>query len=206
MISSNYHGPPMTHEQCCRVLEALCEGYVLAMLAEMDAEPTGTFPCCIKCGGFRTRNAPLTPAQAESIEDTLEHGHPVSGLQRKHLADILEHHGYVAPIEASDAFHGADPEATRNYEAQIHVRSAGEIADSAGGTTIELACYQCAMKRRGPDAGAKVVICCTIPGTFRGAVLQSPGHDNPERRGRLDDPVVDARPYGECGCGPEEGP
>ena len=205
-MRANYRSNPETHDQACRILEALCEGYVLAMLEEMDSYPDKTFPCCIKCGSFRTRNAPLTPAQAQSITETLEHGHPVSGLQRHALAGILLDHGLEPPPE-----YEARALAEKNLEphamdaaplGSIQVRSAKQILRNRGGHTIELACYQCAMKRRGgADPGAKVIVCSTSPGTFRGAVLMSQHHSNPDKRGQIDDPVVDARPVGGCGCG-----
>jgi len=171
------------------------------MLEEVDAHPDGEFPCCIKCGGFVTRNAPLTPAQAESIIETIEHGHPVSGLQRHDLAAILTAHGYEAPEPYSDPgsseAHGMDSAQIGS----IRIGSATEILRNKGGHTVELACYQAAMKRRsGADPAAKVIICCAQPGTFRGLVLMSQQHEKPEKRGRIDDPVVDARPQGGCGC------
>lgn len=252
-----------SHEHACRLLEAMCEGYVLAMLEEFDAHPEGEFPCCIKCGGFRTRNAPLTPAQAESIVETLEHGHPVSGLQRHHLAEILASHGFdrernadlavAEPTERAtgptyDPFDnpcGEDEDCpAQNYCAAdgqcspvlsgpygrpdpppsvmrprgifqtaqvagsaagrhgtVRIRSARQLVRNKGGHTVELACYQAAMKRRtGADPAAKVIICCVVPGTFRGVVLMSDQHQKPEKRGCIDDPVVDARPVGGCGC------
>ncbi len=191
-MHTSFHVEPMNHGQACQILEALCEGYVLAMMVEFDAYPEGEFPCCIKCGGFRTRDAPLAPVQAESLYETLEHGHPVSGLQRHAIAEILESNGYEVP----PLF-----EAESSNPSTVRVRSAREILESRGGSTVELASYQCAMKRReGADPGAKVIICCVEPGTFRGAVLMSEHHSNPEKRGRIDDPVVDARPVGGCGC------
>ena len=190
------HAEPMSHGLACQVLEALCEGHVRAMMEEFDAYPEGEFPCCIKCGGFRTRSAPLTPVQAASLYETLEHGHPVSGLRRHAIAEILESNGYEAPQPF-----GTKP--SNPYG--VKVRSARDIRESQGGSTVELACYQCAMKRReGADPAAKVIICCVEPGTFRGAVLMSEHHGKPEKRGRIDDPVVDARPVGGCGCGVEE--
>lgn len=217
-MRSAFNATPESHDHACRMLEALCEGYVLAMLEEFDAFPEGEFPCCIKCGGFRTRNAPLTPCQAESIDETLQHGHPVSGLQRHRLADVLESHGYernadmtvVDPVDYSRAGAGVPISAwlgvrpgpgQRSRTGTVRVRSARQILRNKGGHTVELACYQCAMKRRtGADPGAKVIICSVVPGTFRGAVLMSDQHKKPERRLRLDDPVVDARPEGDCAC------
>ncbi len=185
-MRTSYSTLPTTHGDACRILEALCEGYVRAMVEEIDAAPPKTYPCCIKCGEFTTRNAPLTPAQAKSLEETIEHGHPVSGLQRMQLGEILEAHGYDYPAQPGT----------------VRVGSVAEIVRNRGGHSVELACYQCAMKRHsGADPAATVVICCTIPGTYRGVVLMSDQHRDEHKRGRIDDPVVDARPGGSCGCG-----
>lgn len=269
-MRSAYTGNPEDHAQACALLEALCEGYVRAMVVEIESEPDGAFPCCIKCGGLRTRNAPLTPAQAQAVQGTLRHGHP-SGTQRELLDEILADHGY--PREQWDANGleieddgpsamgdsppgvayqqvqssptrgglyedaltgtkippaGAEPftktlaqtqlgggiytiagsmpylrrnEAPPSSHATIQVRSAREILAAGCGHTVELACYQCAQKRLHSDPNARVMILCTEPGTFRGVVACSDYHEKPERRGTIDDPVVDARPVGACGCG-----
>jgi len=255
-----------SHAQSCRVLEALCEGYVQAMLEELDALPEHSFPCCVKCGEMKVRNAPLTPVQVESIDEILASGRVVSGVQRLALRQVLTEHGYPDP-DAQPVLNGGGPvggpempsqelseiadyaEKTKEYIADgvsvpdwarakitrarsdigdtkhflqyqsrsrnfagsspgassvppmLRVRSAEEIARSKYGSTIELSCYQAAMKRKGgADPKAKVVICCVDPGTFRGFVLMSEQHKNPEKRNTIDDPVKDARANGICGC------
>ena len=217
-----YEVSPEDHAEACRLLEALAEGHVRAMVEEIDKFPEGQFPCCIKCGGFCTRNAPLLPAQAQAIEFTLEHGHPRES-DRAALDEVLVAHGFgldERPTELeTEALELAHLGLSRNpipfEECQpaaqggmpppmplttVQIRSATQILASKGGHTLELACYQAAQKRRHTDPAAAVVVLCTIPGTFRAVVMCSALHEKPERRGGIDDPVVDARPIGSCGC------
>lgn len=185
MMHTGYRVEPSTHDQACRILEALCEGVVLAMMEEFDSSPEGEYPCCIKCGKFRTVSDPFIPSHEDSIGESAESGKHIPGLHRHALADVPTTTGRQRPRPGI----------------AIMLRSATEILESRRGSTVELACYQCAMKRRGgADPGAKVIICCVEPGTFRGAVLMSHLHSKPEKRGKIDDPVVDARPIGACGC------
>lgn len=213
---------PHDHAQACELLEAICEGVVRSMVAEIDAHPEGTFPCCIKCGKFCTRNAPLTPAQAQAIEFTLQHGHPRAD-DRIELEGVLSEHGYYMPDDmtapAEDEYEADAPSRNQDsfgYEfclpanrrgdpppqhgATIHFACASQILRRKTGHTLELACYQAAQKRRHTDPDAKVMVLCSAPGTFRAIVMCSPNHEKPERRGAIDDPVVDARPVGGCGC------
>jgi hypothetical protein len=221
-----FESNPGDHFQACEQLEALAEGFVAAMVEELDAAPEGVFPCCIKCGGFCTRNGPLTPAQAQAIQFTLEHGHP-RATDRSELEGVLSAHGWYMPDDADAASevlevgHVGYSATTRNqdpfgYEAcaprhqqgrpaphgdhTITIRSARQILETRGGTTLELAVYQAAQKRRHADPGAIVKVLCTAPGTFRAVVLCSELHEKPERRGAIDDPVEDAKPAGSCGC------
>ena len=95
----SYDTNPTSREQLCGVLEALAEGFVEAMVAEIDADPDG-FACCVKCSGFSlehdprwpARNAPLTDAQRDALRSTLEHGHPTSHDERQALGTILTDH------------------------------------------------------------------------------------------------------------------
>lgn len=184
------------HEAAIRCIEALCEGVVLAMMEEIAEAPEDSFPCCIKCGGFRTRSSERVPCEHDSLGDLFPGG-------------IDDPHG-IAPDSDADAgdvvrrniaqLRGETPTRRFTYP-RLRIRSAREIRDSGGGNTIELACYQTAQKRlEGADPMARVVIVSTIPGCFRGVCLMSTEHKKPERRGMIDDPIEDARPIGGCQC------
>ncbi len=222
-----YECLPTDHADACKQLEAACEGFVVAMFEEIDRWPEGTFPCCIKCGGFCLRATPITPAEAQAIQVTLAQP-DLEPAARVELEGVMTASGYFMPeledseIEAlaqpapnprrnqeSWAYEACVPERFRQTAAPLpattlQVRCAHEILRTKTGTTIELACYQCAQKRRHADPGARVKIVCTSPGTFRAVVQCSNQHEKPERRGMIDDPVEDAKPVGSCGCGIEE--
>jgi hypothetical protein len=185
-----------SHRSAVRCLEALCEGYVQAMMTEISEAPPETYPCCIKCGGFSTRTSERIPCEYDSLGDVVTepvpenpdpHGiDPGEGpdLIRKQIAEKL---GPVRP--------------GRYVYPRLRVRSARAILESGGGNSVELACYQTAQKRlEGADPFARVVIVSTVPGCFRGVCLMSHDHKKPERRGMIDDPVEDARPLGGCQC------
>jgi hypothetical protein len=219
-----YECLPTDHADACRQLEAACEGIVVAMFEEIDQWPEGTFPCCIKCGGFCLRSTPITPAEAQAIQITLAQG-DLEVDERADLEGIMTGSGYFMPEDIAVVPAAPSPNPQRNQEswayeacvperyrqtaaplpaATVQVRCAREILRTKTGSTIELACYQCAQKRRHADPCAKVKIVCTGAGTFRAVVLCSQQHEKPERRGIIDDPVEDAKPQGSCGCGIEE--
>lgn len=217
-----YECLPTDHADACRQLEAACEGIVVAMFEEINQWPEGQFPCCIKCGGFCLRSTPLTPAEARAIQVELAQG-DLEPAEQAEYEGMLTDSGYFMPEEPqvsaanpqrnqeSWAYDACVPERYRQTAAPlpaatIQVRCAREILRTKTGTTIELACYQCAQKRRHADPCAKVKILCTGAGTFRAVVLCSQQHEKPERRGVIDDPVEDAKPQGSCGCGIQESP
>lgn len=96
--------------------------------------------------------------------------------------------------------------ATDASERTLHVRSASEILLAKGGSTIDLACYQCAQKRRDFDPLARVVLEYAVddlgnelPGMCRAMVLNSDQHEKPEKRGQLDDPLIAVKVQS-CSC------
>lgn len=93
----------------------------------------------------------------------------------------------------------------------LHIRTAGEIVRSGGGSTIDLACYQAAQRqRRGDDVACRVVIDqlreaaeagASAPGGLSAYVLNSSQHVKPEKRNYLEDLRTVARAGESCGCG-----
>ena len=193
----SYSANPVSYPHARRICEALAEGAVLAMMAEFEAMPPGYFPCCVKCGGYEIEGSPLCPAACVPLADLFgQFGRFV------YSDDIYEHQNIVPgytqhPPTSLQRMPGPPPA----FET-LRFRSPHEILRTGRATTLELACYQCALKRlRGNDPGCKVVVFEVEPGTFRGAVLHSDQHENPERWGTIDDPVTDAVLPGLCGCG-----
>ncbi len=180
-----YSANPVSHAHACRIVEALCEGYVLAMMAEFEAAPKDEYPCCTKCGEFCVQAAALCPPSREPLASS-----GVLGSQMGHL-------DYTS--DEPPRRNTGNPPATSN---QVRIRSPRQIVDAGGGTTVELACYQAALKRlRGNDPACRVKIVEDGPGTFRGYVQHSDQHENPDKRGTIDDPVVDANSVEICSCG-----
>lgn len=207
-----YDFQPRDHAEACNTLADLCEGVVRAMVEEIDSFPDDTFPCCIKCANFCTRNGPMAPAQRRAIAfHVVDHDEETPWHESAMQGEMLRNDDEPANPEDPDATYPYGACTPRNCLghrapgpfAELRIRSASQILASGGGTTIELACYQAAQKRRHADPLAKVEVLCTEPGTFRAIVRCSHEHEKPERRGAIDDPIVDARPVGSCGCARE---
>lgn len=193
-MHGSYAAHPVSHCHARRICEAMCEGAVLAMMEEFAAMPPDHFPCCIKCGGFEIEAGPLCPAACVPLEDL---------FGRFVFSDDPYEHQNIVPgytLHPPKTIDGMAGPPARFHT--LRFRSPHDIVRTGRGTTLELAAYQCALKRlRGNDPGCKVVVFECDPGTFRGAVLHSDQHENEEKRGKIDDPVTDAVLPGVCGCG-----
>ncbi len=191
-----YSATPVSQEHARRICEALCEGVVLAMMEEFEARPDGEYPCCVKCGGFGVEAGPLCPAACVPLEELF--GRFVFSDDPYEHQNIVP--GYTLhPPKGVGGMPGPPPTIH-----QLRFRSPQHMVRTGGGTTLELACYQCALKRlRKNDPACKVVVFECEPGTFRGAVLHSDQHEDPDKCGTIDDPVVDAVQEGPCACGGE---
>ncbi len=183
----SYQGRPQSHADACRVLEGIAEGAVRAMKAEIELNPDAQ-PCCIGCGKFVIRNGPMFPAQPQSLQAIMAE----RGIEDE---DILrELHGSSPPSELRH-----DP------TADVQIRCVRDIALRKGGTTLELACYQAAQRRRRGDDPECVVIVtagdsCGGPGpAFRAAVFNSDEHYMDDKAMTLDCPVERLGP-GDCTC------
>lgn len=189
----SYQFRPRSAAQACIELEHLAEGAVRAMQAEIE-QAVKAYPCCINCGEFVVRNEGCFPAQPQSMQAMLE------GLGSS-----------VEPEDVLEALHGSLPPGdVENPHAIVRIRCARDIALRGGGSTLELACYQAAQRRRrGDDPECAVVVtraegCDGKPAYgYRAAVLNSAAHYMPEKAGRLDCPVDRLGP-GECACLMEE--
>ena len=182
-MHASFSATPQSHAHACRITEALCEGFVLAMMAEFDAEPPDTYPCCVRCGGFCVHEGPGCPSTHVPLSELL--GQPEQPLN----ASLCR--------ESGDT--GAPPPGTL----ALRVRSPKQIVRSGGGTTLELACYQVALKRlEGVDPGCRVVVVECDPGMFRAVCVNSHAHRDEEKKGIIDDPVVHANSQVACSCDP----
>ena len=197
-MHGSYAASPVSYEHARRICEAMCEGVVLSMMAEMEARPEDFLPCCIKCGGFSIEGDHLCPPACTPLDELF--GRFQFGGEPYDHQNIVPGYTLHPPKSVFDV---------REAPPQFHLlrfRSPQHIVRAGSGTTLELACYQCAGKRlRGNDPGARVVVFECEPGTFRGAVLNSMDHEDPEKRGKIDDPVVHATITGPCPCEVGEG-
>lgn len=205
-MHASFTATPMSHAHACRIIEGLCEGYVQAMMAEFEAAPKGEYPCCTRCGGFCVKAGPMCPSTHEPIVELLGRRRAATVLQQRHdeAEDAGAHKMHVHQIPILAATRGPmDTGDAPSSTVAVRVRSPKGIVAVGGGTTIELSCYHAALKRlRGNDPHCRVVIVeCDEPGTFRGFVLHSDAHENPDKRGTIDDPVLDANKNAACACG-----
>ena len=201
-MQGSYSSTPHSAAHALRILEALCEGYVLAMMAEFEAAPKGEYPCCIRCGGFCVKDGPLCPSSVETMDELMERRRQL--LYERNPAAV-EFATLPPVIMLSPARSITDMGAAPPSPSAIRVRSPRQIVRNGGGTTIELACYNTALKRlRGNDPECRVVVVeCDEPGTYRGVILHSDLHEKEERRNQWDCPVEDANKNLQCRCGGE---
>ncbi len=82
----------------------------------------------------------------------------------------------------------------------VHVRNATEIVRGGGGSTIDLACFQAAQRRRRKaDPYCGVAIDYDKNGNYTALVQNSDKHENPEKHGLIE-PAVEPD-QDQCGCG-----
>lgn len=121
------------HDHACDLLEAVCEGMVLANMLEIHADHEA-FPCCIKCGKLRLIAG--RPLELEGARILLKKGggNPLSlacfqaaarriekDPHAKVVVDHVERNGTVVPGEfrplvqlGDDSFEDPENEAVRN--------------------------------------------------------------------------------------------
>ncbi len=117
---------PLLEDRCAQ-LEALCEGWVMALQVEMadeDGKRKEEFPCCVKCAGMCF--CPVPGMLGVSGEKA-----PISETQRAALKRARGD---------NDINVSGGPKSLR-------IKGAKELARSKNANALELAAYQCATER-----------------------------------------------------------